>query len=257
MDVTPPPASQPPPATRGPSAPDGGPGRHPSWRRLRLAVLGLTIALVVLATGAVVLSVLFVRTFHQKQQLLRELQAARATFRDLRDQKDVLMARLVAIQGLPAGLEGATDGGRDLPAAEETTPAANTVISPPLLEVADFSVRSEPDSRALEIRFKIVNTGSSGGPVAGYSFVFLKPAGAGPELWRVLPAAALVDGKPADARQGQYFSIAHHIFQTFRAEAVAAPEGLATATVAVFEKNGRILLWRDFDLDLTAWPGAA
>ncbi len=251
MDVTPP------PPTGGPSAPDGGPGRHPSWRRLRLAVLGLTIVLVVLATGAVVLSVLFVRTFHQKQQLLLELQTARATFRDLRDQKDVLMARLVAIQGLPAGLEGAADGGRDLPAAEETTPAANTVTSPPLLEVADFSVRSEPDSRALEIRFKIVNTGSSGGPVAGYSFVFLKPAGAGPEHWRVLPAAALVDGKPADAQQGQYFSIAHHIFQTFRAEAVAAPEGLATATVAVFEKNGRILLWRDFDLELTAWPGAA
>jgi hypothetical protein len=230
---------------------------------LRLAVLGLTIALVVLATGAVVLSVLFVRTFHQKQQLLGELQAARATFRDLRDQKDVLMARLVAIQGPPAGLEGAADGGRNLPAVEETTassgetaPAANTAPAPPLLEVADFSVRAEPDSHALEIRFKIVNTGSRGGPVAGYSFVFLKPAGAGPELWRVLPAAALVDGKPDDVQQGQYFSIAHHIFQTFRAEAVDSPEGLATATVAVFEKNGRILLRRDFDLDLTAWPGA-
>lgn len=276
MDVTPPPASPPPPPNRWAFAPDEGPNHSPAWRRWRLVLLGLTAALVVLATVAVVLAVLLVRSFHQKQQLLGELQAARVTFRDLRDQKDVLMARLVAIQGPQEVLEGAADGARDLPpAAEETAassaeaapagqpavaaqtaPAGITEPPPPLLEVADFSVSPEADSRGLEIRFKIVNTGNSGGPVAGYSFVYLKPGEAGPERWRVLPAAALVDGKPADVKQGQYFSIAHHIYQTFRAEAVEAPEGLKTATVAVFEKNGRILLQRDFDLDLTAWPGA-
>ena len=237
-------------------------------------LLGLTAALVVLATVAVVLSVLFVRTVHQKQQLLGELQAARATFRDLRDQKDVLMAQLVAIQGPRAGIDGVAGGARDLPAAEETAvssaqttradqpaadaqtvPAGVTPPPPPTLEVEDISVRTEADSRGLEIRFKIVNTGKSGGPVDGYSFVYLKPADAGADHWRVLPGAALVDGKPADVQQGQYFSIAHHIFQTFRAEAVEAPERLATATVAVFEKNGRVLLRRDFDLNLTPWPG--
>jgi hypothetical protein len=237
-------------------------------------VIGLTAALVVLAAAAIVLSVLFVRTFHQKQQLLRELQATHATFRDLRDQKDVLMARLVAIQSRQGGLEGGADDARasappektaasspataqtDAPAvAAQTAPAPDTAPTPSGLDVRDFSVTPQADSRGLEIRFKLINTGRSGVPVAGYSFVYLKPGGGvDSDRWRVLPDTPLVADKPVDVQQGQYFSIAHHIFQTFRADSVDVPERYATATVAVFEKSGRILVRRDFDLDLAAWP---
>lgn len=231
-------------------------------------MIGLTAALVVLAAAAVALSLLFVRTFHQKQQLLRELQATHATFRELRDQKDVLMARLVAIQSRPGDLAGGADGVRASAPPEETaaSSAAGSQIdapadgaqtapapTPPGLEVQDFSVTPEPGSRSLKIRFKLINTARSGPPVAGYSFVYLKPGGDDPERWRVLPNTPLVADKPADVQQGQYFSIAHHIFQTFRAEALDAPEGYATATVAVFEKSGRVLLERDFDLNLAPW----
>lgn len=235
-------------------------------------MIGLTAALVVLAAAAVALSLLFVRTFHQKQQLLRELQATHATFRELRDQKDVLMARLVAIQRRPGGPGGGADGVRASAPPEETAasssagsqieapvdaaqtaPAPTTAPMPPGLEVQDFSVTPEPGSRGLEVRFKLINTARSRAPVAGYSFVYLKPGGGDPDRWRVLPGTPLVADKPADVRQGQYFSIAHHISQTFRAEALDAPERYATATVAVFEKSGRVLLQRDFDLDLAPW----
>jgi hypothetical protein len=235
-------------------------------------VIGLTVALVILAAAAVVLSVLFVRTFHQKQQLLRELQATHATFRDLRDQKDVLMARLVAIQSRPGGLDGSAEGARAGAPPEKTTASAPETAptdapgvavpavpapapAPPPLAVRDFSVTPEADSRGLKIRFKLMNTGGSGVPVAGYSFVFLKPGGGvAPDRWRVLPDTPLAADMPADVQQGQYFSIAHHIYQTFRVEGVDAPDRYTTATVAVFEKSGRILVRRDFDLNLAAWP---
>lgn len=228
----------------------------------------LTAALVVLAAAAVALSLLFVRAFHQKQQLLRELQATHTTFRELRDQKDVLMARLVATQRRPGDLDGGADGAPASAPPEETAASSSAgsqidapvdaaqtapAPTPPGLEVRDFSVTPEPGSRGLEVRFKLINTARSRAPVAGYSFVYLKPGGGDPDRWRVLPGTPLVADKPADVQQGQYFSIAHHISQTFRAEALDAPERYATATVAVFEKSGRVLLQRDFDLDLAPW----
>lgn len=268
MEAKKPPSAPPPAPFPGALAPQGAAGGLKTRQRLRATMIGLTAALVVLAAAAVALSLLFVRTFHQKQQLLRELQATHATFRELRDQKDVLMARLVAIQRRPGGPGGGADGVRASAPPEETAASSSAgspidapvdaaqtapAPTPPGLEVRDFSVTPEPGSRGLQVRFKLINTARSRAPVAGYSFVYLKPGGGDPDRWRVLPGTPLVADKPADVQQGQYFSIAHHISQTFRAEALDAPERYATATVAVFEKSGRVLLQRDFDLDLAPW----
>lgn len=235
-------------------------------------VIGLTVAVVVLAAGAVALSILFVRTFHQKQALLQELQANRQTFRDLRDQKDVLMARLVALQGPSAVAESGAapeppeeaaeapseSEEADMPGPDgEKHPASSAAVGGQTLDVSEFSVKPLPESRGLKIRFKIRNKRKGGGATAGYTFVLLKPGGGvEADRWRVLPDTPLAGEKPAVVRKGQYFSISNYIFQTFRVDAVDAPERYATATVAVFDKEGRTLLSRDFELKLAAWPAS-
>lgn len=261
----------------------GEDGKVVTVKHFKGMVAGLTLLLALLILAVVVLYYQYHNRAGNVAALQNDMVVLQAEKRNLRDEKDQMLARLVILESKlkkqameippkevpgPSGNEApAQAAGKQPPPAavvpEKEQKGASTVSEtiavaddqtqvPPLSTTnQNLTVCQDPDSDLMRVEYKVVNTGAKDVPVVGRSVIVLKGDNMNSEDWIVLPNVPLLDLKPSGER-GKRFRI--YNFRTLKYK-VASPDvkgNLGMATIFTFTVDGKLAMERDYSLDMAA-----
>ena len=196
----------------------------------------------------------------ENRGLREEIENMKQAVASVRDEKDILTARLVVAESRVAEFMEKTvpvkkpkdkQPPRQEPAKKQT--AALSVAEKPeppfSVDVQNFIVYFEPDINTLRVEYKLLNTGRKGNPVSGRTMVILKEDEERPDDWLVMPPVPLEDNRPKGNR-GKYFSINRFRTVRFKANDQIGPDQYKSAAVFVFSSKGTLLLEKMFPVGL-------
>lgn len=255
-------------------------GRTFSIRGFKGLILFVAAAMLLTAGTVAVLYTQYQNSFKEAEQLRHSLQAARATSKSLKHQKEVLIAQLAIAKTLatqkPAAettVEDASspdEGSPPLPApaAEPASAAADDpsiesdtpeepILTPPEPDAAgapvgveDLTVFFDALRKRLRIKFVIRKTDTSLESVSGRTFVVLKPEDADQSRWLPMPPVSLDNGIPLLASRGQFFSIARFKPITLEKADVDHPEQYQQADIFVFSPDRKLIFQQEFQIEV-------
>lgn len=247
----------------------GDHGQIISIKKPKKLAITLAVILVVAVVSFSWLLIVFKSTREDNKNLSSALDISRQKVMSLRDEKDLLMVRLVVaeskIKNTDADISPDTDPsvgtGADSKAIDKTASLPNkkqveektAFTRPEKLQrtaIEDFIVLFEPDTAVLNVQFKITNTSQSDQPVSGHAFVILKQNKDDQSSWLTFPAVSLASGKPAKFKKGQYFSILRFKTIKFKTQNEADPKRFKTAMIFVFATTGELLLEKSFPVEI-------
>ena len=215
----------------------------------------------------------------EKKELEAQLKRVEEQIQELRDERDILMTRLVLAGSRTEGAQESAP----VKQAEEEMPAADHPVatdvetsepvviaetenekqnvdsmqaerSPPSsglsVAVENFKVNTRSGSNSLRIQFKLKNTSPYSQHVSGHAIVVLKGEAVEQSDWLALPDISLVGGKPTGSQQGNAFGISNFRIMKFRTRKPLSPEKFQTASIFVFTKTGELLLEQDFPVEI-------
>ena len=192
--------------------------------------------------------------------LREEIENMKQAVASVRDEKDILTARLVVAESRVAERMGKSapvqKRKESTASSKEPVKKPQTALSvvekpePPLnVDVRNFIVYFEPDINTLRVEYKLLNTGRKGNPVSGRTMVIMKEDEKKPDDWLVMPPVPLVDNRPKGNR-GKYFSINRFRTVRFKANDQIGPDQYKSAAVFVFSSNGTLLLEKVFPVGI-------
>ena len=238
--------------------------------KLKRLVIPLALVLIIATVSFAWLLIVFKSTREDNRNLSNALDISRQKIISLRDEKDLLMVRLVVAESkiknsaadiltdkspsVEAGANSRDVDKRGSFPHEKKVEEKTAFIQPEKLQktvIKDFIVLFEPDTSALKVQFKIIKTSQSSQPLSGYVFAILKQNKANQNSWLIFPSVPLVSGKPAMFKKGQYFSILRFKTIKFRLQNETNPKRFKNATVFVFAKTGKLLLEKSFPIEIT------
>lgn len=262
----------------------GDHGKVFSIKRFKgLAILWISLLLVSISIAAG-LYYLYQNTHQANKKLSVSLENSQQVLISLRNEKDILMARLVVTESKLAALqakvekrqaEAVSDNSVAGPSPVEKKQAVtvvkkspppsakrkeqgvdtkgvavSTVATPVSTSVAieDFEVYYESETRTYRAQFKLKNINSNATPISGYTAVILKDDALSQVQWITLPTIKLVAGKPFGYKRGQYFSIVRFKTVKFKTISPSDPKQFDKATVFVFDAQKKLLLEKDFQI---------
>ena len=245
-----------------------------------VAGLALLLACLFLAVGVL---------YYQYQNRTADLEIIRDDMagvneenRGLREAKDQMLARLVILESKlktreerepsagfgqspgkspppkDAVAEAVTQGAspeepKKTPKEADTTVMASSQTQVPPVSIANRNliVCQETDSEFVRVEYKVMNTGANDTPVAGRSVIVLKGDNMNPEDWIVLPNVPLADLKPSGER-GKPFRIYNFRTLKYKISSSAVKGRLETATIFTFTEEGKLLMEREYPLEMSA-----
>jgi hypothetical protein len=232
----------------------GNRGRTITFRHFKGAVMTVA-AIMVLLTGLCGWFVLRHRDAKiETQQLEKKIENLNGAVASLRNEKDILTARLVVAESrveetlAKVKEEPPAPSPAPKPAVRPEAVRAPSAPGPELPQSADaqnFIVYFEPEVNTLGVEYRIVNTGSKAQPLTGRTVVILKDESEDPANWLILPAVPIIGGQPT-GDGGKSFSIYNFRTMRFKVNDQSGPEQYKTATVYVFAASGTLLLEKDF-----------
>ncbi|MBC8199250.1 MAG: hypothetical protein ISS67_02780 [Desulfobacterales bacterium] len=247
----------------------GDHGQIISIKRPKKLVITLAVVLVVAIVSFSWLLIVFKSTREDNKNLSSALDISRQKVMSLRDEKDLLMVRLVVaeskIKNKDADMSLDTDPSVETEADSEKVDKTASLPNKKQVEektaftrsekfkkttVEDFIVLFEPDTAALKVEFKIVNTSQNAQPVSGHAFVILKQSEVDQKSWLTFPSVPLASGKPTLFKKGQHFSISRFKTMKFKTQNKVDPKQFKTATVFVFTTTGELLLEKSFPVEI-------
>jgi hypothetical protein len=192
--------------------------------------------------------------------LREEIENMKQAVASVRDEKDILTARLVVAESRVAERMGKSapvqKRKESTASSKEPVKKPQTALSvvekpePPLnVDVRNFIVYFEPDINTLRVEYKLLNTGRKGNPVSGRTMVIMKEDEKKPDDWLVMPPVPLVDNRPKGNR-GKYFSIRRFRTVRFKANDQIGPHQYKSAAVFVFSSKGTLLLEKVFPVGI-------
>jgi len=234
--------------------------------------LGLTILTTILSivTVIVIIYLLFTGGGLRKENMeLKEvLSEYQLKIKHLKNENDILMARLVArSEGELATLETRkspvkTSSGTqtsnepldELNIEEEIKKAGQQLeknrFLKKIIEAENLIITHESNTKTLRVRFDLRNIDPNLNPVSGRTVVILKTGDQNYNNWLTLPFVPLVSGKPASTTTGRTFLISRFKTVKFSIAGQTNPNRYTNATVFVFSKAGEQLLEKDFKVDV-------
>lgn len=224
---------------------DDGKIRH--IRILRGIIVALLLVQVVILSSGAYFFFSGMRFIKDKREMENALIISQKNYLTLRDEKDILMARLVLAESL---------AGKDRGAAAASKPAETSADSPliqtPRTNVSNgkvfidkINVFLESAGNRLKIEFDI-KSGRKSRQVSGYSFVVLKDNEFDESGWLTVPSVSLVSKRPASVEKGRYFSTSKLTAVKLTANIKSLPVPFRMATVFVYSASGELFLEKDF-----------
>jgi hypothetical protein len=205
----------------------------------------------------------------ENRELKESLSQLQEKFQYLRDENDILMARLVAIS--PEGGAEPTEMKDSKPEASSDAPSPNAPMgqldiegiiqtidrqseskqfAEQTIDVENLTVVHETNTKKLQIQFDLRNIDPELKPVSGRTVLIMKTSDQNQSSWLILPSVPTVAGEPASPTAGRRFSISRFKTVKFSIDGQTNPQRFKNATVYVFSKTGDTLLEKDFKVDV-------
>lgn len=261
----------------------GEDGKVITLKHFKGMVAGVVLLLVIFLTAVIVLYYQYYNRSERVKVLQGDMAGMVAENRGLRDEKDQMLAQLVILESnfkareegtittgvgrSPASVEPSEDIAREAAhteASRETEPkgvqkdaaleAKNSdqmMVPPVSVANRNLVVCQDPQSSSMRVEYKVINIGAKDTPAAGRSVIILKGANMNPEDWIVLPNVPLSDLKPSGER-GKRFRIYNFRTLKYRVESSAVKGQLENATIFTYTEDGKLLMERDYPLDMSA-----
>jgi len=229
-------------------------GENGKIRHVRI-LKGLVIALILVQILLVLAAVFVLYTsrkyIEENNALLKALDTSQKDYLAMRDEKDILTARLVLSESMVKGGAGAY---KSLPAVEasgttlqaETAPQGRVKVS-----VDNLKVFHEVKTNTLNIQFDLKNAGTDIQYITGYAFVILKENIIDQNGWLSVPDVPLISKRPSEINRGRRFSISRFKQVFLSTNIKSTPQRFKIATVFVFSVSGELLLEKDLPVEIT------
>lgn len=246
----------------------GSHGEIISIRRfLGLAVLTTCVSIV---TVVVIIYLVFTSSGLriENKELNEVLSVLQQETKHLKNENDILMARLVAASEGELGKFETKKSQAEKPTVarphyessdqlnieEEIKIAGRQLEKNQVLEKSieaeNLIVTHESDTKTLRVRFDLRSTDPDLNPVSGRTVVILKTGDESQNNWLTLPFVPLVSGKPASTTTGRTFLISRFKTVTFSIAGQTNPNRYKSATIYIFSKTGDTLLEKDFKVEV-------
>jgi low affinity Fe/Cu permease len=243
-------------------------GRVIPFRHFKAIAIVMMVTLVLSLAGVTVQSVRYAQQSRNILRLQDELGELKAQTALLRNEKDILLTKMVIdrVQTIiPDQAQASEDKQRKAPsvakedrrpASSPPAPSATSTGAPKAAEsprvrwqadIRQFELNYHQGRERLQASFRIYNTSTPKRALSGTVVTVFRNKDDVSVRWLTVPAVPLQDGKPS-AKGGQSFRINNYRTMEFNAERQKLPLGYDTATVFVFEDEGALLLERDFPL---------
>ncbi|MFO7666149.1 MAG: hypothetical protein R6V76_05990 [Desulfobacterales bacterium] len=225
----------------------GDDGKVKHIRIIRGMIITLLLVQIVILCSGVYFFSSGMRFVEDKRVMENELIIAQKKYLTIRDEKDMLMARLV----LAESEVNKETGGARVSKTAETSASASAVQLPPTpvnsgrISVDDINVFHEAGAKRLKIKFDIKNNQNSR-QVSGYSFVILKENEIGEAGWLTIPFVSLDSKRPAAVNKGRYFSTSKITTVNLATNIRSVPLRFKLATVLLYSVSGELLLEKNF-----------
>ncbi len=229
----------------------GDDGKIKHIRILRgMIITLLLVQIVVLCSGAYFFSS-GMRFVEDKRVMENALIISQKNYLKIRDEKDMLMARLVLAESL---VNKETGSARVLKPEETSANASvtqipRTPVNSGRVSIDNINVFHEPNANRLKIEFDIKSNRNSR-QVSGYSFVVLKENDIDEAGWLPVPFVSLVSKRPTAINKGRYFSTSKFTTVKLTTNIRSVPLRFKLATVFVYSVSGELLLEKDFPVFL-------
>lgn len=225
----------------------GDDGKVKHIRILRgMIVTLLLLQVVVLCSGAYLFSS-GIRFVEDKRVMENALIISQKNYLAIRDEKDMLMARLVLAESL---VNKEKNGALVSKPAETTANASvtqipRTPVNSGRVSIDNINVFHEAGANRLKIQFDLKSNRNSR-QVSGYSFVILKENEVDESGWLPVPLVSLVSKRPTTIDKGRYFSTSKSATVKLTTNIRSVPPRFKLATVFVYSVSGELLLEKTF-----------
>jgi len=260
-------------------------GKTISIKRFKGIAITSIFFLIILITATVCLYFLFKNEREQNKNLMNTLAQFQQQVVSLKNDKEVLMARLVVAESKIESSQVKTEetlpekmlDNNDLISSSKksesdatdlekidlfnktqteekfTTLEPNTSVQPakPLRVMVDkFNIYHKPDINTLIMEFTLRNIGSKTELVSGDVMVVLKDDEVNMDNWITVPSGAEVSEQISRKKKGHAFSIYRFVTLKFKIMGETSPDRFKIATVFVFSQKGDLLLKKDFPIEI-------
>ncbi|MBU1182850.1 MAG: hypothetical protein KKE00_13025 [Proteobacteria bacterium] len=229
----------------------GDDGKVKHIRIIRGMIIALLLVqIVILCSGAYLFSS-GMRFVEDKKIMEKELIIAQKNYLIIRDEKDMLMARLV----LAESLVNKETGGAGVSKTATTSAKASAAQIPlaPVnsgrVSIDNINVFHEAGANRLKIQFDLKSNHNSK-QVSGYSFVILKENDIDEAGWLPVPFVSLVSKRPTAVNKGRYFSTSKFTTVNLTTNIRSVPPRFKLVTVFLYSVSGELLLEKDFPVSL-------
>lgn len=262
----------------------GDQGRIIPFRRFKGIAIGVVGSLVLAVLVIVGLSIAYMWQTDRIDQLDSALKETNQQMAKLRDERDLLVAKMVVTNKQPISEQenqlSSTD--TDSPVQKDAKRAAQPASAvdpsktaasvkppqekeqqvqkapekkkpaPPVRFGADirrFNIDYQTRQNLIKCVFRIYNTSKPKQALSGRSVVVFKNLDEPPIKWLAVPQVQLIDGVP-NGNQGKSFKINNYRTMTFKAYGLKPPVRFNTASVYVYTGDGKLLLNREIPIDI-------
>lgn len=229
----------------------GDDGKIKHIRIIRGMIISLVLVqILILCSGAYFFSS-GMRLVEDKKAVENELITAQKNYLTIRDEKDMLMARLVLAEALVnketggAGVSKTAEVSVNAFAAQKPL----TPVNSGRVLVDNINVFHEAGANRLKIKFDI-KSGHNSRQVSGYSFVILKENEIDEAGWLPVPFFPLVSKRPTAIKKGIYFSTSKFTTVNLTTNIRSVPLRFKLATVLLYTVSGELLLEKDFPVSI-------
>ncbi|MDP2863085.1 MAG: hypothetical protein Q8N95_09865 [Desulfobacterales bacterium] len=228
-------------------------GKIKHVRILKGLVIALILVQVLVFCAAVYVIYTSRKYVEDNRGLLNALDISQKNYLAMRDEKDMLTARLVLAESMVKGVGAGAD--KAVPAVNASEKTLASRVEPALqgrvkVSIDNFKVFHEPQMNTLDIQFDLKNAGTDIQYVTGYAFVILKENDIDQNNWLSVPNVPLVSKRPSEIDKGRRFSISRFKQVYFTTKIKSIPQRFKVATVFVFSISGELLLEKDLPLEI-------
>jgi len=240
----------------------GNSGKVLSFNNVQGWTIASAFVLAICITLAIILFFLYRSAVDKNESLLKALTGAREQIAPLKNNKDILTARLVMAESKIEALQGkeeeqaerSTEDSIDVNADSQKEPSGSSFKGQAektrSVQIEQFHVLYDQDAGDMRIEFKLTNILQDSQSVSGFIFVVFKEDTTTQGDWLALPDVTLVSGKPSRINKGRYFVISRFTIIRFTTKIEFNPELFKRATVYVFAREGELLLEREFPVEI-------
>lgn len=228
-------------------------GKIKHVRLLKGLVIALILVQILVFCAAAYVLYTSMKYVQDNRGLLNALDISQKNYLAMRDEKDMLTARLVLAESMVKGVGAGADKAVSAVNASEKTLASRA--EPALqgrvkVSIDNFKVLHESQMNTLNIQFDLKNAGTDIQYVTGYAFVILKENDIDQNNWLSVPNVTLVSKRPSGIDKGRRFSISRFKQVYLTTKIKYSPQRFKIATVFIFSTSGELLLEKDIPLEI-------